>query len=129
MNFTKSLMILLVVLTTSTAMAQKENAKKIGIKLISIPMLPWIVKNDSSVARIKEIAKTVKGKYYTIREVFQFPHGIGVTLEEIANPLTARYQGKLLEPNFDIERFRELEDLPDIAELLEEVLSDELVNK
>jgi hypothetical protein len=73
--------------------------------------------------------RPAKGKYYTIREVFQFPHGIGVTLEEISNPLTARYQGKLLEPNFDIERFRELEDLPDIAELLEEVFSDELVNK
>jgi hypothetical protein len=73
--------------------------------------------------------RPIKGKYYTIREVFQFPHGIGVTLEEISNPLTARYQGKSLEPNFDIERFRELEDLPDIAELLEEVFSDELVNK
>ena len=29
MNFTKSLLILLVVLTTSTAMAQKENTEKI----------------------------------------------------------------------------------------------------
>ncbi len=43
---------------------ERENAKNAGIKLISIPMLPWIVKNDSSVARIKEIAKTFKGKYY-----------------------------------------------------------------
>ena len=73
--------------------------------------------------------RPVRGKYYTIREVFQFPHGVGVTLEEITNPLTARYQGKMLEPNFDIERFRELEDLPDIEALLEEVFSDELVNK
>ena len=73
--------------------------------------------------------RPVKGKYYTIREVFQFPHGIGVTLEEISNPLTARYQGKSLEPNFDIERFRELEDIPDIEALLEEVFSDELVSK
>ena len=73
--------------------------------------------------------RPTKGKYYTIREVFQFPHGIGVTLEEISNPRTARYQGKLLEPNFDIERFRELEDLPDIEALLEEVFSDELVSK
>ena len=73
--------------------------------------------------------RPVRGKYYTIREVFQFPHGVGVTLEEITNPHTVRYQGQLLEPNFDIERFRELEDLPDIEALLEEVFSDELVNK
>lgn len=43
---------------------EKENADKAGVKLISIPMLPWIVKNDSSVAKIKEIARTFKGKYY-----------------------------------------------------------------
>ena len=43
---------------------EKENADKTGIQLISIPMLPWIVKNDSSVAKIKEIARTFKGKYY-----------------------------------------------------------------
>jgi protein tyrosine phosphatase (PTP) superfamily phosphohydrolase (DUF442 family) len=43
---------------------EKENAEQAGMKLISIPMLPWIVKNDSSVAKIKEIARTYKGKYY-----------------------------------------------------------------
>ncbi len=43
---------------------EKENAEKAGIKLISIPMLPWIAKNDNSVAQIKEIAHKYKGKYY-----------------------------------------------------------------
>ncbi len=43
---------------------EKEYADKAGMKLISIPMLPWIVKNDASVAKIKEIAHTYKGKYY-----------------------------------------------------------------
>lgn len=43
---------------------EKENADEIGMKLINIPMLPWIVKNDSSVARIKDLAHTLKGKYY-----------------------------------------------------------------
>ncbi|MFM2214015.1 MAG: hypothetical protein RL427_1278 [Bacteroidota bacterium] len=43
---------------------EKESADKTGMQLISIPMLPWIVKNDSSVAKIKEIARTYKGKYY-----------------------------------------------------------------
>lgn len=41
-----------------------ESAKKTDMKLISIPMLPWIINNDSSVAKIKEIARTYKGKYY-----------------------------------------------------------------
>ena len=59
----------------------------------------------------------------------QYPHGIGVTLEEIVNARTVQYQGQLLEPSFDAERFRELTDLPDIEELLEEVFADELIEK
>lgn len=43
---------------------EKENSDKTGMKLINIPMLPWIVKNDSSVTRIKNLAHTLKGKYY-----------------------------------------------------------------
>lgn len=45
---------------------QKEAtlAKKIGIKVISIPMLPWIVDNDSAIVKIKQLAKNGKGKYY-----------------------------------------------------------------
>lgn len=73
--------------------------------------------------------RPIKGKYYTIRTVAQYTHGVGVTLEEIVNARTVQYKGQLLEPSFDAERFRELEDLPDIEELLEEVFSDELVSK
>jgi hypothetical protein len=73
--------------------------------------------------------RPVKGRYYTIRTVDQYPSGIGVTLEEISNGRTVNYQGKILEPSFNAERFRELEDLPDIEALLEEVFSDELVNR
>jgi len=43
---------------------EAEYAKKTGMKLISIPMLPWIVENDSSVIKIKNIARNFKGKYY-----------------------------------------------------------------
>lgn len=67
-----------------------------------------------------------KGKYYTIRTVAQYTHGIGVTVEEITNSRNVRYNGELLEPSFDVERFRELTDLPDIEELLEEVFAGEL---
>ena len=73
--------------------------------------------------------RPIKGKYYTIRTVDKFPHGIGVTLEEITNARTVQYQGQLVEPNFDAERFRELTDLPDIEALLEEVFADELMEK
>jgi protein tyrosine phosphatase (PTP) superfamily phosphohydrolase (DUF442 family) len=41
-----------------------ENTKDAEMKLISIPMLPWIDDNDSSVLKIKEIAHNSKGKYY-----------------------------------------------------------------
>lgn len=71
----------------------------------------------------------IKGKYYTIRTANQYIHGIGVTLEEVNNAKTVQYQGQLLEPSFDIERFRELTDLPDIEALLEEVFADELMEK
>ena len=73
--------------------------------------------------------RPVKGKYYTIRTVEKYPHGVGVTLEEITNGMIAMYNGQPTEPTFDAERFRELEDLPDIEALLEEVFSDELVNR
>jgi hypothetical protein len=73
--------------------------------------------------------RPVKGRYYTIRTVEKYPHGVGVTLEEIINGNIAIHNGQHVEPTFDAERFRELEDLPDIEELLEEVFSDELVSK
>ena len=73
--------------------------------------------------------RPIKGKYYTIRTVDKFPHGIGVTVEEITNARIVQYQGQLVEPNFDAERFRELTDLPDIEELLEEVFAGELTEK
>jgi len=73
--------------------------------------------------------RPIKGKYYTIRTVDKFPHGIGVTLEEVVNNRTVQYKGQLLEPSFDAERFRELTDLPDIEELLEEVFADKLIEK
>lgn len=43
---------------------EAENANKNGMKLISIPMLPWIIENDSAIIKIKQLAKNAKGKYY-----------------------------------------------------------------
>lgn len=73
--------------------------------------------------------RPIKGRYYTIRTIIQFPHGVGVMLEEIVNNKVASFNGQPVEPSFDIERFRELTDLPDIEELLEEVFADELIKK
>ena len=41
-----------------------KSAKKLRLKIITIPMLPWIIGNDSAVSQIKKLAHNVKGKYY-----------------------------------------------------------------
>lgn len=43
---------------------EKEIAKTLDLKVISIPMLPWISENEESIAKIKKLAQTAKGKYY-----------------------------------------------------------------
>jgi hypothetical protein len=40
------------------------NTSDVGIKLISIPMLPWIDDSDTSLLKIKNMAHNLKGKYY-----------------------------------------------------------------
>jgi hypothetical protein len=39
-------------------------AQKLHLKVISIPMLPWISENEKSIEKIKKLAQTAKGKYY-----------------------------------------------------------------
>lgn len=39
-------------------------AKTLDLKVISIPMLPWISENEESIEKIKKLTKTAKGKYY-----------------------------------------------------------------
>ena len=43
---------------------EDENAKKIGIKLIRIPMLPWVSGNNESIDKIHTLAKEGNGKYF-----------------------------------------------------------------
>jgi hypothetical protein len=63
-----------------------------------------------------------KGNHYMIREIIELGHLVGVLLEEVCNPRVARFKGIPVEPNFNIERFREIEGLDDLYdELLEEV--------
>ena len=65
----------------------------------------------------------IKVKFYTIRSIeIDHINNIGVLLEEISNPVTKLKSGKIWEPSFKMDRFREVEGLPDITELLEEEL-------
>ena len=43
---------------------EEEAAKKIGLNIINIPMLPWVSDNKSSVEEIKNITQNGAGKYY-----------------------------------------------------------------
>jgi len=43
---------------------EKENARKVGIKLIHLPMLPWISDNKAVLDSIRAIALKGTGKYY-----------------------------------------------------------------
>lgn len=43
---------------------EKENASIAGLEFISIPFLPWISSNESSVDSMRRLVRTAKGKYY-----------------------------------------------------------------
>lgn len=43
---------------------EKQTTEKIGLRLIEVPMLPWISENKESINKIIEIAEGGKGKYY-----------------------------------------------------------------
>ncbi len=69
-----------------------------------------------------------QGNHYMIREIIELGHLIGVLLEEVRNPCCAKLNGVAVEPNFNIERFREIEGLDDLYdELVEEVFVEELI--
>ena len=69
-----------------------------------------------------------RGNHYMIREIIEFGHLVGVLLEEIHNPCVAKFKGQSVEPNFNSERFREIEGLDDLYdELVEEVFAEELI--
>jgi protein tyrosine phosphatase (PTP) superfamily phosphohydrolase (DUF442 family) len=43
---------------------EKVNCKKVGLSIISIPMLPWVSDNEEALNKIKQLAKSNEGKYY-----------------------------------------------------------------
>jgi phytol kinase len=49
---------------TTLIETEKANTGKTGIKMIHLPMLPWISENRSSLARLTEIAGRKDGRYY-----------------------------------------------------------------
>jgi len=76
----------------------------------------------------KILNRPKKGNHYMIREIIELGHLVGVLLEEVRNPRCAKLNGVPIEPNFNIERFREIEGLDDLyEELVEEVFAEELI--
>jgi hypothetical protein len=68
-----------------------------------------------------------RGNHYMIREIIELGHLVGIMLEEIRNPRVAKFNGQPIEPNFNSERFREIEGLDNLYdELLEEAFVEDL---
>ena len=44
--------------------AERDAAKKLHLNFIQAPMLPWVSDNEESLDKLREIARTGKGKYY-----------------------------------------------------------------
>lgn len=43
---------------------EKTNAKKVGLEVISIPMLPWVSDNEAAIDSFRNFISTANGKYY-----------------------------------------------------------------
>lgn len=43
---------------------EQSNAADVGLELVSLPMLPWVSDNLSSIDSLRRFIKTAKGKYY-----------------------------------------------------------------
>jgi len=76
----------------------------------------------------KLVNRPKHGNYYMVREILEFEDNkVGLLLEEIRNAKIISPVYGEVEPNFSIERFREIEGLPSIEEILEGVFEEELV--
>jgi len=70
--------------------------------------------------------RPVQGGHYFIREIAEYSHGVGVLLEELHNPVIDSPTYGIVEPSFNIERFREIEGLDDaVEELMESIVTQE----
>lgn len=43
---------------------EKANAEKVGLNVISIPMLPWVSDNEAAIDSFRNFVSNAKGKYY-----------------------------------------------------------------
>ena len=44
--------------------AERDETKKLNLQFIQAPMLPWVSDNEQSLEKLREIARTGKGKYF-----------------------------------------------------------------
>lgn len=49
---------------TTLIVQERDDAKKAGIEMIHLPMLPWISENKTSLDKLRKIAENGEGKYY-----------------------------------------------------------------
>lgn len=43
---------------------ERENAERVGIRMINIPLLPWVSENEEAIEALRKLVRTAKGKYY-----------------------------------------------------------------
>jgi protein tyrosine phosphatase (PTP) superfamily phosphohydrolase (DUF442 family) len=43
---------------------EQKNARELGISFVNIPMIPWVSDNSAAVARLQQIARTGRGRFY-----------------------------------------------------------------
>lgn len=74
-----------------------QAGEKVGLRIYSFPMRPWIFENKDSIIKIKEFVKTNQGKFYVhcylgkhrtnmVRQIIKTEFGGPVTNKEFAYP-------------------------------------------
>ena len=88
--------------------AERDATGKLHLNFIQAPMLPWVSNNDESLEKLREIARTGKGKYYV--------HcGLGRDRVNVAKRIIEA-EGKKIALSSDIKTATGFADRPDVFE-------------
>ncbi len=66
---------------------EKQNAERVGIPLIHLPMLPWVSENKAALDSIRTLATRTKGRYYVHCYLGRDRVGVVRELVERVNPI------------------------------------------
>lgn len=84
---------------------EKESCKNVGMKLINIPMLPWISENEEALNRLKDLALNKPGKYYVHCYLGKDRVNIAKRVIETSNQLAAINSELKMRSIEDLEEF------------------------